>query len=150
MVANHDVELLLVEDSRSDEELTLHALRKFDLSNRIQVVRDGAEALDFLFFRGAFAGRQTSSAPRVVLLDIKLPKIDGLEVLRQVKANDDTKYIPVVMLTSSQEESDIVAGYQLGANSYIVKPVGFEQLTQAVREIGMYWLRLNKPPAETA
>lgn len=150
MLATNDVELLLVEDSRGDEELTLHALHKYQLSHRIQVVRDGAEALDFVFSRGAFAGRPASSTPRVVLLDIKLPKVDGLEVLRQLKGNADTKHIPVVVLTSSQEESDIVAGYQLGANSYIVKPVGFEQLTQTVREIGMYWLILNKPPAETA
>jgi CheY-like chemotaxis protein len=144
-----DVEILLVEDSRSDEELTLHAFRKHNLSNRVHVVRDGAEALDFLFCRGQFVGRAASSSPKVVLLDIKLPKVDGLEVLRQIKAHESTKHIPVVILTSSQEERDIVAGYQRGANSYIVKPVGFDQLTEAVRDIGFYWLLLNKPPADT-
>ena len=144
-----DVEILLVEDNRSDEELTLHAFRKYNLFNRVQVVRDGAEALDFLFCRGAFADREKSNNPKVILLDIKLPKVSGLEVLGQLKANRDTKRIPVVMLTSSQEESDIVAGYRLGANSYIVKPVGFEQLTEAVRDIGMYWLLLNTPPNES-
>jgi CheY-like chemotaxis protein len=144
-----DVEILLVEDSRSDEELTLHAFRKHNLSNRVHVVRDGAEALDFLFCRGKFVGRAASSSPKVVLLDIKLPKVDGLEVLRQIKAHESTKHIPVVILTSSQEERDIVAGYQRGANSYIVKPVGFDQLTEAVRDIGFYWLLLNKPPADT-
>jgi DNA-binding response OmpR family regulator len=143
-----DVEILLVEDSASDEELTIHAFRKYNLTNKLQVVRDGEEALDFIFCRGAFAGRKFDNGPKVVLLDIKLPKVDGLTVLRQIKGDDRTKHIPVVMLTSSQEERDVVDGYQFGANSYIVKPVGFEQLTEAVREIGMYWLILNKPPVE--
>jgi DNA-binding response OmpR family regulator len=143
-----DVEILLVEDSASDEELTIHAFRKYNLTNKLQVVRDGEEALDFIFCRGAFAARKIDNGPKVVLLDIKLPKVDGLTVLRQIKGDDRTKHIPVVMLTSSQEERDVVDGYQFGANSYIVKPVGFEQLTEAVREIGMYWLILNKPPVE--
>jgi DNA-binding response OmpR family regulator len=143
-----DVEILLVEDSASDEELTIHAFRKYNLTNKLQVVRDGEEALDFIFCRGAFAARKIDNGPKVVLLDIKLPKVDGLTVLRQIKGDDRTKHIPVVMLTSSQEERDVVDGYQFGANSYIVKPVGFEQLTEAVREIGLYWLILNKPPVE--
>jgi DNA-binding response OmpR family regulator len=148
MLQADDVEILLVEDSASDEELTIHAFRKYNLTNKLQVVRDGEEALDFIFCRGAFAGRKFDNGPKVVLLDIKLPKVDGLSVLRQIKGDDRTKHIPVVMLTSSQEERDVVDGYQFGANSYIVKPVGFEQLTEAVREIGLYWLILNKPPVE--
>ena len=148
MVAIDDVEILLVEDNPSDEELTLHAFGKYELADQIHVVRDGAEALDFLFCRGAFAGRQASKPPKLVLLDIKLPKVDGLEVLRQLKSRESTKHIPVVMLTSSQEDSDIIAGYQRGANSYVVKPVGFTQLTEVVRDIAKYWLILNKPLAE--
>ena len=143
------VEILLVEDTKSDEELTLRALRKNNLANQVHVVRDGAEALDFLFCRGSFADRNIESSPKVVLLDIKLPKVDGLEVLRQVKEDPRTHHIPIVLLTSSQEERDVAVGYQYGANSYIVKPVGFQQLTNAVRDIGMYWLILNKPPVET-
>lgn len=145
-----DVEILLVEDNAADVELTVHAFQKFNLSNKMHVVRDGAEALDFIFCRGAYDGRKLENGPKVVLLDIKLPKVDGIEVLRQVKGDERTRKIPVVMLTSSAEESDIVNGYQYGANSYIVKPVGFQQLTEAVREIGMYWLILNTPPAELA
>ncbi len=146
MLQADDVEILLVEDSASDEELTIHAFRKYHLTNKLQVVRDGEEALDFIFCRGAFADRHIENGPKVVLLDIKLPKVDGLEVLRQIKSDERTKHTPVVLLTSSQEEKDVAAGYEFGANSYIVKPVGFEQLTEAVREIGMYWLILNKPP----
>jgi two-component system response regulator len=145
-----DVEILLVEDNAADVELTLHAFRKFNLSNKLHVVRDGAEALDFIFCRGEYATRKLENGPKVVLLDIKLPKVDGIEVLRQVKADERTRRIPVVMLTSSAEERDIIHGYQYGANSYIVKPVGFQQLTEAVREIGMYWLILNTPPADLA
>lgn len=146
MLQADDVEILLVEDNASDEELTIHAFRKYNLSNKLQVVRDGEEALDFIFCRGAFAQRKIENHPKVVLLDIKLPKVDGLEVLRQIREDERTKHIPVVLLTSSQEERDVADGYKFGANSYIVKPVGFEQLTEAIREIGLYWLILNKPP----
>jgi DNA-binding response OmpR family regulator len=145
-----DVELLLVEDSASDEELTVHALRRYNLTNKLHVVRDGEEALDFIFCRGDYAARKIDNGPKVVLLDIKLPKVDGLAVLRQIKEDERTKHIPVVLLTSSQEETDVIAGYEFGANSYIVKPVGFIELTEAVREIGMYWLILNKPPVEAS
>ncbi len=140
------VEILLVEDNPDDVELTLHALRKYNLANAIAVVRDGAEALDFLFRTGAYAGRTVNNIPRVVLLDLKLPKVDGIEVLRRIKGDPRTRLIPVVVLTSSQEESDLVESYRLGANSYIVKPVDFEQFTEAVRQLGLYWLLLNQPP----
>ena len=141
-----DVEILLVEDNPTDEELTRHAFSRYKVTNRLHVVRDGEEALDFLFARGPYAGRDVSNHPKVILLDIKLPKVDGHEVLRQVKADPRTATIPVVLLTSSREERDIVAGYRNGANSYIVKPVDFEQFTEAMRAVGMYWLLLNKPP----
>lgn len=140
------VEILLVEDNPYDVELTMHALRQHQLANRIHVVRDGAEALDFLFCRGSYAGRSIADTPKVVLLDLKLPLIDGMEVLRQVKANPHTQAIPVVVLTSSREERDIIETYQLGVNSYIVKPVDFGQFTDAVRQIGLYWVLLNEPP----
>ncbi|MEA2646568.1 MAG: hypothetical protein QOE92_1651 [Chloroflexota bacterium] len=140
------VEILLVEDNPNDEELTLHAFKKYNLSNRIFVVRDGEQALDFIFCRGRFSTRQIEDEPKVILLDIKLPKVDGLEVLRQVKEDPRTRNIPIVLLTSSREERDIEVGYDRGANSYIVKPVDFEQFTESVREVGMYWLLLNKPP----
>ncbi|GAB4440118.1 MAG: response regulator [Anaerolineae bacterium] len=140
------VEILLVEDNPDDVELTLHALRKHNLANRIEVVRDGAEALEFVFATGAYAGRNVENGPRVILLDLKLPKVDGLEVLRRVKADPRTRRIPVVMLTSSREERDIVESYSLGVNSYITKPVDFDQFTEAVRQIGLYWLLLNQPP----
>ena len=146
MMSEDVVEILLVEDNPNDEELTLHAFRKYHLTNRMQVVRDGEEALDFIFARGAFSNRNIQNGPKVVLLDIKLPKVDGLEVLRQIKEDERTKKIPVVLLTSSREERDILAGYTNGANSYIVKPVDFEQFTESVRTLGMYWLLLNKPP----
>jgi len=141
------VEILLVEDNPNDVELTLHALKKNNIANRIEVVRDGAEALEFIFATGAYADRQNLEKPRVILLDLKLPKVDGLEVLRQIKADPRTRTIPVVALTSSREERDIVESYNLGVNSYIVKPVDFEQFTEAVRTLGLYWLLLNQPPA---
>jgi two-component system response regulator len=140
------VEILLVEDDTDDIELTLHTFRKNNLSNLVHVVRDGAEALDFLFGTGAYEGRSLRNGPKVVLLDLKLPKVDGLEVLRQVKSDPRTQAIPVVVLTSSREERDLVESYRLGVNSYIVKMVDFAQFSEAVRKLGHYWLLLNKMP----
>ncbi len=140
------VEILLVEDNPSDLELALHALKKHHIANRIEVARDGAEALDFLFARGKHAGRNLENGPRVILLDLKLPKVDGLEVLQQLKVDERTRNIPVVVLTSSREDRDIVESYRLGVNSYIVKPVDFEQFIKAVQQLGFYWLLLNQPP----
>jgi two-component system, response regulator len=145
-MASNRVEILLVEDNAADEELTLHALRLNHLTNEVYVVRDGAEALEFLFCTDRYADRTMDQAPRVVLLDIKLPLVDGLEVLRRVKVDPRTRAIPVVVLTSSREERDIVESYQLGVNSYITKPVDFGQFTEAVRQLGLYWLLLNQPP----
>jgi DNA-binding response OmpR family regulator len=141
------IEILLVEDNRNDEELTIYALKKNNITNHIQVVHDGAEALEYLFCTGAYAHRQINDPPKVVLLDLKLPKVDGLEVLTQIKADARTQVIPVVMLTSSQEERDIVESYHLGVNSYIVKPVDFEQFINVVRQLGLYWMLLNKTPS---
>lgn len=141
------IEILLVEDNPNDEELTLYALKKNNITNRIQVVRDGAEALEYLFCTGTYAHRQINDTPKVVLLDLKLPKVDGLEVLEKIKADVRTRKIPVVMLTSSREERDIVESYQLGVNSYIVKPVDFEQFSEAVRQLGLYWMLLNQTPS---
>jgi len=142
------VEILLVEDNPSDEELTIHTLRANHLANNIQIVRDGAEALDFIFRTGAFADRATDEFPKVILLDLKLPKVDGLEVLRRVRDDPSTRSIPVVVLTSSREESDIVESYRLGVNSYIVKPVDFKQFAEMVTQLGLYWLLLNQPPLD--
>ena len=141
-----DVEILLVEDNPDDLEMARHALRKMKLANRIQVARDGVEALDFIFCRGAHADRNIGNGPKVVLLDLKLPKVDGLEVLRAIKSDSRTKAIPVVVLTSSKEQSDVVESYKLGVNSYIVKPVNFVQFAEAVQKLGLYWLLLNQPP----
>ncbi len=137
--------ILLVEDNPDDEALTLRAFRKNNIKNEIVVAHDGVEALDFLFGTGSYAGRDASVRPQLVLLDIKLPKIDGLEVLRRLRADDRTKFIPVVILTSSKEEQDLIRGYSLGANSYVRKPVDFTQFMDAVRQLGMYWLVLNEP-----
>jgi two-component system response regulator len=137
--------ILLVEDSSSDEELTLRALKKGNLANRVIVARDGAEALDYLFARGKHAGRDAREVPQVVLLDLNLPKIGGLEVLRQIRADDRTKVLPVVILTSSKEDKDLLGGYASGANSYVVKPVDFTQFADAVQQLGMYWLVVNQP-----
>lgn len=145
-MATDIVEILLVEDNPNDVELAIHALKRNKLANRIVVVRDGAEALDFIFAQGAYASRDIENGPRVILLDLKLPKVDGLEVLRQVKADSRTRHIPVVVLTSSREERDIIESYELGVNSYITKPVDFDQFTEAVRHLGYYWLLLNQPP----
>jgi len=139
-------EILLVEDNPNDVELAMHALTKHKLANRIEVVRDGAEALDYIFARGAYSSRDINQLPRIVLLDLKLPKVDGLEVLRQIKADPRTRTLPVVALTSSREERDVVESYNLGVNSYILKPVDFQQFTEAVRTIGLYWLLLNQSP----
>jgi two-component system response regulator len=148
-MAADPIEILLVEDNPNDEELTLYALKKNNITNQIQVVRDGAEALEYLFCTGAYAHRRINEPPKVVLLDLKLPQVDGLEVLEQVKSDTRTRAIPVVVLTSSQEERDIVESYQLGVNSYIVKPVDFEQFIEAVRQLGMYWMLLNISPAQS-
>jgi len=138
--------ILLVEDNADDEELTLRALKKSNIMNRVVVARDGAEALDYLFVRGSFAARDPKETPQVILLDLKLPKVDGLEVLRQLRDEPRTRLLPVVILTSSKEEQDILRGYDLGANSYIQKPVDFTQFVDAVRQLGLYWLVLNQPP----
>ncbi|HEY0465383.1 MAG TPA: response regulator [Polyangiaceae bacterium] len=143
---NEIVEILLVEDNPEDLQLTLRALTKAHVSNRIEVARDGAEALEFLFCEGSHAARKPGGGPKVVLLDLKLPKIDGLEVLKRLKADERTKTIPVVMLTSSREQSDLVESYRLGVNSYIVKPVNFERFAQAVQDLGLYWVLLNQSP----
>lgn len=145
-MAEMPVEILLVEDNPNDVELTVHALRVNNVTNRIHVVRDGADALDFIFGRGPYHGRTLREGPRVILLDLKLPKVDGLDVLRQIKRDPEARTIPVVALTSSKEERDIVESYQLGVNSYIVKPVDFTQFTEAVRQLGLYWILLNQPP----
>ncbi len=142
---NH-VEILLAEDNPDDVKLALHAFRKHNLSNAVHVVYDGVEALDFVFCRGAYAHRRPDAPPRVILLDLKMPLVDGLEVLQQIRADPATRMIPVVMMTASHEERDRLQSYQLGVNSYIVKPLDFEQFTEAVRLIGMYWLLLNSPP----
>lgn len=140
------VEILLVEDNPADAELTQRALRRNRVRNDIHWVQDGAEALDFLFSEGAYASRAGMAAPRLVLLDLKLPKVDGMDVLRRMKADAKTKGIPVVMMTSSQEERDLVASYELGVNSYVVKPMEFEEFTKVVGQVGLYWDLVNKTP----
>ena len=147
MIQSEDkTEILLVEDNERDAELTLRALTKRHLANKVVHVKDGVEALDFLFCRGAYAQRDATQHPKVVLLDMKLPKVDGLEVLRALRSNDATKTIPVVILTSSAEQRDILDSYELGVNSYIVKPVDFENFSKAVSELGCYWVLLNERP----
>ena len=138
--------ILLVEDNTDDVELTLHALKKNNIRNEIIVANDGAEALDYLFGTGKYTGRDLSFMPTIILLDLKLPKIDGLEVLRRLRANEFTKFLPVVILTSSKEEQDILNGYSLGVNSYVRKPVDFNQFAEAVSHLGLYWLLLNEVP----
>jgi two-component system response regulator len=138
--------ILLVEDNPDDEALTLRALRKSNIANEVVVARDGVEALDYLFATGAHEGRHPAAMPQVVLLDLKLPRVDGLEVLRRVRADDRTRFLPVVVLTTSTEQKDIVDSYQLGANSYIRKPVDFVQFSEAVQQLGLYWLLMNVSP----
>jgi two-component system response regulator len=142
----NDVEILLVEDNPNDIKLALHAFKTNNLANHVHVVRDGAEALEFIFATDRYAGRNASIPPKVILLDLKLPLVDGIEVLRRIKSDPRTQMIPVVIMTSSKEERDMVDSYQLGVNSYIVKPVDFDQFTEAVRQLGYYWLLLNQLP----
>jgi CheY-like chemotaxis protein len=138
--------ILLVEDNQDDIDLTLRALKKSNIKNEVVVVHDGAEALDYLFSKGSYANRDIKDVPTVILLDLKLPKLTGLEVLKRLRAEEITKLIPVVILTSSKEERDMIDGYSLGANSYIRKPVSFDQFVEAVKQLGLYWLLLNEPP----
>jgi two-component system response regulator len=140
--------ILLVEDNPDDELLTILAFKEHNIMNKVVLARDGTEALDYLFATGIYKNRDIHDIPQVVLLDLKLPKIDGLEVLRQIRANDITRLLPVVILTSSKEEADLISSYQLGANSYIRKPVDFEQFSEAIRELGLYWLILNEIPPQ--
>lgn len=144
--ANDPVEVLLVEDNPTDAELCIRALKKHNLANKLVWVKDGAEALDFLFGTGAYAGRSALNPPKVVLLDLRLPKVDGLEVLKRVKSDERTKTIPVVVVTSSKEDRDTIESYELGANSYVSKPVQFDAFANAVTQLGMYWLLVNHPP----
>ncbi len=141
------VEVLLVEDNVHDAEMTIRSLKKVNLANNLVHVRDGEEALEFIFGQGKFAGRDLINAPKVILLDIKMPKVDGIEVLRRLKANDATRCIPVVIMTSSKEELDIISSYELGVNSYVVKPVDFEGFAKAVSQLGLYWLHYQSTPS---
>lgn len=140
-----DKAILLIEDSADDEALTLRAFSKNNIQNPIIVVRDGQQALDYLFATGAYAGRDARDLPQIVLLDLKLPKVDGLEVLRRIRGDERTQLLPVVILTSSREEQDVINGYRLGANSYVRKPVNFDEFIEAARQLGLYWLLLNEP-----
>ncbi len=140
------IEILLVEDNPTDAELCIRALKKSNLANNLVWVKDGAEALDFLFAKGAYSGRDMSNPPKVVLLDLRLPKVEGMEVLRRIKADERTRSIPVVVLTSSKEDRDVAESYQLGVNSYISKPVEFDAFAKTVSELGLYWLLINCPP----
>jgi len=142
----NEVEVLLVEDNPTDAELCIHALKKHNLANRLLHVKDGAEALEYIFGDGRYAGHNVAIYPKVVLLDLRLPKVDGIEVLRRIRGDERTMTMPVVVLTSSPEDKDRIASYQLGANSYVVKPVEFENFSKAVADLGLYWLLLNKPP----
>ena len=146
MSVNSDNIILLVEDNPDDEELTMRALKKNNISNEIVVARDGAEALDYLFTRGKYSGRDQSKMPQLILLDLKLPKVDGIEVLKHIRADERTKLLPVVILTLSKEQQDLINGYSCGANSYIRKPVDFKEFIEAVGQLGLYWLMLNESP----
>src|SRR4051812_40956010 len=140
------MEILLVEDNAADAEMTLRALRRNNLANKVHWVKDGEQALEFMFRTGAYAGRDPGSVPKLVMLDIKMPKVDGIEVLRRIKANEETRTVPVVVMTSSNEERDVVESYRLGVNSYIVKPVQFESFLDTVASLGLYWMLLNRVP----
>lgn len=140
---NSEIEILLIEDNPSDAEMTIRALRKHHIVNTVSHLKDGAEALDFIFGTGAFQGRNIDNKPRVILLDLKMPKVDGIEVLRKLKTDPHTKTIPVVVLTSSKEDPDVRTCYELGVNSYIVKPVGFDNFSKAIADLGLYWMLLN-------
>lgn len=142
----NEVEILLVEDNMSDAELIIRALRKVNLANHLIHVKDGEEALDFIFANGKFSEREMKSIPRVILLDIKMPKVNGIEVLKRIKAHEGTRSIPVVIMTSSKEEQDIIKSYELGVNSFVVKPVNFDSFSKAVSELGLYWVLINQPP----
>ena len=146
MINQSEVEILLVEDNPHDAEMAMRALKKNKLANNVALAADGEEALDFLFARGAYTGRNVEDGPKIILLDLKLPKVDGLEVLKAVKSDPRTRIIPVIVLTSSGEEKDIIESYHLGVNSYIVKPVDFDKFVEAVKGVGYYWLLLNKSP----
>ena len=141
-----DRKILLVEDRQDDIDLTLRSLKENKITNKVDVVRDGAEALDYIFAKGAYSLRNIEDLPSVILLDIKLPKIDGIEVLKRLRADERTKPLPVVILTSSREESDLINGYKFGCNSYVRKPIEFEEFSKAIKELGLYWLLLNEPP----
>ena len=147
-MVERDETILLVEDNPDDVELTMRAFRKNNIANNVVVARDGVEALDYLFCRGVYADRNIKDTPRLILLDLKLPKLDGLQVLEHLRADECTKLVPVVILTSSKEEQDLISGYKSGANSYVRKPVDFNQFVEAVRQIGLYWLLINEPPPD--
>ena len=148
MSNTNEVEILLVEDNPTDAELTIRALKKRNLANSLEWVKDGAEALEFIFATGKYADRNINHVPKVILLDLRLPKVDGLEVLQKIKSDERTKMIPVVIITSSKEEKDITESYKLGVNSYISKPVEFENFSESVAKLGYYWMLLNKPPSD--
>jgi len=143
---NHEIEILLIEDNMNDAELTIRALKKNNLANKLVHLKDGAEAIDFIFAEGNYSSRKIENVPKVILLDLKMPKVNGIEVLKKIKADERTKKIPVVILTSSKEDPDIQECYRLGVNSYVVKPVQFEEFVKSVSELGLYWMILNQPP----
>ncbi|TRX20624.1 response regulator [Flavobacterium franklandianum] len=143
---NHEIEILLIEDNKNDAELTIRALKKNNLANKLVHLKDGAEAIDFIFAEGNYSGRKVENIPKVILLDLKMPKVNGIEVLKKIKADERTKKIPVVILTSSKEDPDIQECYRLGVNSYVVKPVQFEEFVKSVSELGLYWIISNQPP----
>lgn len=145
---NEDIQILLVEDNKADAMLTMRALKKHNLANNVIHLIDGAQALDFIFGTGEYEGRNIENKPKVIFLDLKMPKIDGLEVLRIIKSDERTKLIPIVMMTSSKEESDIVESHKLGVNSYVVKPVGFENFSKIIADLGFYWLVINNTPQQ--